>query len=89
MDVQDFRTLLDYHYWACDRLFDAIQPLTPGQFNRDIRSSFRSIRETVVHMYAAGGMYVDTLRELVSGPDSWLFEFPEGYGQRFCASWNP
>jgi uncharacterized damage-inducible protein DinB len=53
MNLQDLRTLLDYHYWARDRLLEAIDPLTPEQFNQDLGSSFRSIRETAVHVYAA------------------------------------
>ena len=53
MDLQDLKTLLDYHYWARDRMFDALEPLTPEQFNRDLGSSFKSLRETVVHVYAA------------------------------------
>ena len=53
MNLQDLRTLLDYHYWARDRLLEAIDPLTPEQFNRDLGSSFKSVRETVVHIYAA------------------------------------
>ena len=53
MNHQDLRTLLDYHYWARDRLLDAIEPLTPEQFTRDLGSSFKSIRDTVVHTYAA------------------------------------
>jgi uncharacterized damage-inducible protein DinB len=53
MNLQDLRTLLDYHYWARDRLLDAIEPLAPDQLNRDMGSSFKSIRETVVHIYAA------------------------------------
>ena len=53
MNLQDLLTLLDYHYWARDRLLAALAPLTPEQFNRDLGSSFKSIRETVVHTYAA------------------------------------
>jgi uncharacterized damage-inducible protein DinB len=53
MNVQDLRTLLDYHYWARDRLLDAVEPLTPEQFSRRIDSSFPSIRETLVHLYGA------------------------------------
>ena len=53
MNLQDLRTLLDYHYWARDRLLAALEPLTPEQFSRDLGSSFKSIRETVVHTYAA------------------------------------
>jgi uncharacterized damage-inducible protein DinB len=53
VNLQDLRTLLDYHYWARDRLLAAVEPLTPEQFNRDLGSSFKSVRETVVHTYAA------------------------------------
>ena len=53
MKLQDLRTMLDYHYWARDRLLDALDPLTPDQLNRDLGSSFKSIRETIVHAYAA------------------------------------
>src|SRR4051812_9077884 len=53
MNVQDLRTLLDYHYWARDRLLDALDTLTADEFNRDLGNSFKSIRETVVHTYAA------------------------------------
>jgi uncharacterized damage-inducible protein DinB len=53
MKLQDLRTMLDYHYWARDRLLDALEPLAPDQLNRDLGSSFKSIRETVVHTYAA------------------------------------
>jgi uncharacterized damage-inducible protein DinB len=40
----DLETLLDYHYWARDRMLDALDPLTADQLNRDLGSSFRSIR---------------------------------------------
>jgi uncharacterized damage-inducible protein DinB len=53
MNLLDLRTMLDYHYWARDRLLEALEPLTPEQFNHDTGSSFKSIRETVVHTYAA------------------------------------
>jgi uncharacterized damage-inducible protein DinB len=50
---QDLRTLLDYHYWARDRVLDALEPLTPEQLTRDMGNSFKSIHETVAHLYAA------------------------------------
>ena len=53
MNVQDLRTLLDYHYWARDRLLDAVAALTPEQFTRDLGSSFRSVRDTLVHLLAS------------------------------------
>ncbi len=53
MNLQDLRTLLDYHYWARDRMFEALEPLTPAQADRDMGNSFKSIRDTVTHLYAA------------------------------------
>ena len=53
MNVRDLNTLIDYHYWARDRLLDALEPLTREQFTRDMGNSFRSIRDTVAHIYAA------------------------------------
>jgi uncharacterized damage-inducible protein DinB len=53
MTLQDLQTLLDYHYWARDRLLDALDLLAPEQFTRDLGSSFKSIRDTVSHTYAA------------------------------------
>jgi uncharacterized damage-inducible protein DinB len=53
MNLQDLRTLLDYHYWARDRMFAALEPLEAEQVDRDMGSSFKSIRDTVTHVYAA------------------------------------
>jgi len=53
MTVDDLKTLLDYHYWARDRLLAALDVLTPEEYTRDLGSSFRSIRDTAVHTYAA------------------------------------
>ena len=52
MNLADLKTLLDFHYWARDRVLDAVQALTPEQFTRDMGSSFRSIRDTLVHLYS-------------------------------------
>jgi len=53
MNLQDLRTLLDYHYWARDRMFEVLEPLTREQVERDMGNSFKSIRDTVTHLYAA------------------------------------
>lgn len=53
MTLQDLQTLVDYHYWARDRLLDAVATLTPEQYQRDLGSSFKSVRETMTHVYAA------------------------------------
>ena len=53
MNLGDLRTLLDYHYWARDRMFDALDALTPDQATRSLGGSFSSIHDTVAHLYAA------------------------------------
>ena len=53
MDMGDLETLLDYHYWARDRVLAAADQLTPEPFVRDLGSSFKSVRDTLVHTYAA------------------------------------
>lgn len=51
MNIQDLRTLLDYHYWARDRMLAALVPLTHDQFVRELGSSFTSIQDTLGHVY--------------------------------------
>ena len=53
MNLTDLQTLLDYHYWARDRVLAAAELLPPDQFTRDMGASFRSVRDTLAHIYAA------------------------------------
>jgi len=53
MDFHTLQTLLDYHYWARDRVLDAAERLTPEQLTRDLGNSFPSVRDTLVHLFSA------------------------------------
>ena len=53
MTRQDAVTLVDYHYWARDRMLEALDALTPEHYAKDLGSSFKSVRDTVVHTYGA------------------------------------
>src|SRR5262245_66407521 len=53
MQIDAFRTLLDYHYWARGRVLVAAADLTPEQWTRDLRSSFPSVRDTLVHVFSS------------------------------------
>jgi len=53
MTLQDLHTLLDFHYWARDRMLDAVAAVTPEQYTKNLGSSFGSIRDTLVHTYSA------------------------------------
>jgi uncharacterized damage-inducible protein DinB len=53
MNFQDLQALVDYHYWARDRMLDAVEGLTPEQLTRDLGNSFPSIHNTLVHLCSA------------------------------------
>jgi uncharacterized damage-inducible protein DinB len=53
MNLQDTRHLIAFHYWARNRILDAVDPLTPEQYTRELGGSFGSIRNTLVHMLSA------------------------------------
>ena len=88
MDFDALHTLLDYHYWARDRVLDAAAPLSPEQITRDLGNSFPSVRDTLVHLYGADwiwrerwdGRSPDALPDSSSFPDiaaiqqAWLEE---------------
>ncbi|HUP39540.1 MAG TPA: DinB family protein, partial [Vicinamibacterales bacterium] len=53
MTRQDAVALVDYHYWARDRMLEALDALTPEHYAKDLGSSFKSVRDTAVHTYGA------------------------------------
>jgi uncharacterized damage-inducible protein DinB len=53
MTLHDLARLLDYHYWARDRMLDAVRPVTAEQFSRDMGNSFKSLHHTILHTYSA------------------------------------
>jgi uncharacterized damage-inducible protein DinB len=53
MQSDDLRSLLDYHYWARDRVLDSARHLSAEEFIQDRGNSFASIRDTLAHTYFA------------------------------------
>ena len=53
MNLAYLQTLLDYHYWARDIILDAVTDLPRETFTQPVDSSFKSLRDTVAHIYAA------------------------------------
>jgi len=53
VNLQDLRTLLDYHYWARDRMLAALSPLSQEEYTRELGSSFTSVQDTLGHVYSA------------------------------------
>jgi uncharacterized damage-inducible protein DinB len=58
MSHDDLILLVDYNYWARDRLLQAVSALTPEQFTRDMGNSFGSVRDTVAHICDAESIWL-------------------------------
>ncbi len=76
MSYEALIALLDYHYWARDRLLDAVARIPPLEFHRDLGNSFGSIRGTLVHLVSAEWIWCS--RWEGQGPSAHLA--PEDFG---------
>ena len=56
MTKDDIQLLYEYDRWANNRVLQAASALSAEQFTRDLRSSFRSVRDTLVHII--GGEWI-------------------------------
>ena len=72
MRFQELQALVDYHYWARDRLLQAVEPLTPEQYTRNLGNSFPSVRDTLAHLVGAEWIWCKR----------WEGESPEGVPSR-------
>lgn len=62
MTYDDLRLLIDYNYWARDRILDAVAVLTPEQCSRPLGSSFSSVRDTIAHICDAERIWITRLK---------------------------
>jgi len=53
MNPEHLRMIYDYNAWANRRSLDSCAGLSQEQFTRDLVSSFRSVRDTLVHILGA------------------------------------
>src|SRR5690348_9570177 len=56
MNKTDIQLLFQYDRWANHRVLQAVSALSPEQFIRDLGGSFRSVRDTIVHIF--GGEWI-------------------------------
>jgi len=50
MTKDDIQLLYEYDRWANNKVLQAVSALRPEQFTRDLGGSFRSVRDTLVHI---------------------------------------
>lgn len=59
MNRADFQLLYQFNSWANQRTLNSCVPLSQEQFTRDLKSSFNSVRDTLVHIVAAEWIWLE------------------------------
>ncbi len=59
MNLEDFRLLYDFNAWANNRTLDSCAALSSEQLTRDLGSSFKSVRDTLAHIYGAEWVWLE------------------------------
>jgi len=59
VNTEDVCLLYDFNAWANQRTLDACASLTHEQFTRDLGSSFKSVRDTLAHIYGAQWIWLE------------------------------
>ncbi|MGH9740186.1 MAG: DinB family protein [Candidatus Acidiferrales bacterium] len=59
MNLEDVRLLYHFNAWANNRTLDACAALAPEQLTRDLGSSFKSVRDTMAHIYGAQWVWLE------------------------------
>ena len=84
MTKDDIQLLYEYDRWANNRVLQAVSALSIEQFTRDLGGSFRSVRDTLVHIIAGEWGWLTYWKE--PSPDS---AFLADLKQRRDALFNP
>jgi uncharacterized damage-inducible protein DinB len=58
MTTIEAQELFSYNRWANQQVLAAVQPLSAADFVRDLKSSFPSIRDTLVHVLGAEWLWL-------------------------------
>ena len=58
MKITEARELFAYNAWANELIVGACESLAEGAFTRDMGSSFRSVRDTLVHILTAEAVWL-------------------------------
>jgi uncharacterized damage-inducible protein DinB len=86
MTYEDIKNLLDYHYWARDRILEAVEAISDAEFIQELGNSFPSIRDTLVHIFAAELIWYMRLRGI--SPRSLLAPKTIGSAAALRRSWK-
>ncbi|MGE5692159.1 MAG: DinB family protein [Candidatus Zixiibacteriota bacterium] len=59
MDLERIRALYDFNRWANGRVLEAAEKLSLEQLTKDLKNSFPSVRDTMVHIMAAEWIWLE------------------------------
>jgi uncharacterized damage-inducible protein DinB len=76
--------LLDFHYWARDRVLAAARALSTEQYERPMGNSFSSVRDTLNHIYQAEWIWYS--RWNGTSPTGFPGQFPDN--ATIAARWS-
>jgi uncharacterized damage-inducible protein DinB len=68
MTKADIQLLYQYDRWANHRVLQAVSALTAEQFTRDLGGSFRSVRDTLVHIIGGAWIWLTYWKEPSPSP---------------------
>jgi uncharacterized damage-inducible protein DinB len=75
-----------YNIWANNRIIDAMFELPAGAIDLEMLSSFKTIRETVIHTWSAENMW---LQRLNNEPEPvWMAKSFDGSFEEACDNWR-
>jgi uncharacterized damage-inducible protein DinB len=66
----DIQLLFEYDRWATNSVLQAVSVLSAEEFTRDLGGSFRSVRDTLVHIVASESGWLECWKE---PSPSWTF----------------
>ena len=68
MTKEDIQLLFEYDRWANSRVLLATSALSAEQFTRDLGGSFRSVRDTLLHIIGGEWGWLTYWKEVAPGP---------------------
>ena len=77
MDLQTLRLLYEFNSWADRRTLESCAALTLEQFTQDMKSSFRSVRDTLVHILGAEWLWLERWHGRMPAALPWAPNYPD------------
>jgi uncharacterized damage-inducible protein DinB len=88
MNKEEIQLLFEYDRWATGRAMQAATTLSPEQFTRDLGGSFRSVRDTLVHIVAGEWGWL-AYWKATSHSDAFLTNLWDSVDTVFCSDLFP